>query len=90
MIAKVRVTGDTRVIGIKMISPKIAINNSANRKSVKITTTKIQTGAKPGMRTPAAEKKKVATTYKGDARKLSPIHKGDSQHIAGKKYTYNA
>ena len=82
-------TGDTRVIGIKMISPKIAINNSANRKSVKITTAKIQIPANYGKRMAAAENNKVATTIKGDARNSSPIHKGDNQHIAGKKYTMN-
>ena len=72
-----------------MISPKIAINNSANSKSVKITTTKTQAPANYGKRMPAAENNKVATTIKGDARNSSPIHKGDNQHKAGKKYTMN-
>ena len=82
-------TGDTTVIGIKMISPKIAINNNENRKSVKRATIRIKSGANPGIRTPAVEKNIVATTIKGDARNSSPIHKEDNQIKAGKKYTYN-
>ena len=72
-----------------MISPKSAINNSANRISVNITTAKIKAPANPGIRMPAAEKSIVATTIKGDARNSSTSHKGDNQHIAGKKYTIN-